>query len=173
MDFNSATAKFTFNVTVEAGVTLFEFSFDINSDIHETLGFARGSTNAFTGSPQSIISTTIIDVSPENDIYIRTDLCSTLDGNSNILVDLQASGIAPYGRIQYNQKNLMGYARLLNNRGNIYRLTLTNEDETLGRRTIDLNGKNWVCALLFYKASRLPQLLTNFIKLQTLKDTEV
>ena len=173
IDFDSATAKFTFNVTNDGGALTFKFIFDENSDLHETLGFSRGSTNTFTGFPQLLTSTTIIDVSPENDIFIRSDLCSTLDGNSDILQDLQASGIAPYGRIQFYQSNLNGYGRLLNNKGNIYRITITNEDETLGRKTIDLNGKNWVCALLFYKASRLPEMLQNYIKLQTLKDSEL
>lgn len=146
IDFNKFTAKYTFTVTGNGGVQpSFRFVFDINA----LMGFNRNSTNTFVGN--SITSVNTVDFSPENTIFIRSDIVT---GGDDVLQHMFASQIPPFGYVTYENKS--GYQsneRLLRspNQQQTYSFVLTNEDdENNGQQIIDSNGENLVIILKCY-----------------------
>jgi len=92
MTFSSITAKFTYNVTGNGGV---QPSIITTVNVYEQLGFLPLADNPLgvnTFSGDTIDSTTVIDCSPENNIFIRSEICLGGANNSDILQDLQDSG---------------------------------------------------------------------------------
>ena len=163
--FSSITAKFTYTISDNSNN---QFSIITTNNVHEQLGFLGSSINTSVGDV--LISSTVIDMSPENDLFIRSNLVDGSGANSNIFQDLQGSGVPPFGRIQYYQHDIKGYSKGLNNTSNVYRFTITNEDdEGAGQRILQLNDKNWTCTILFYKSSTLPSFLKDALKLIAMK----
>lgn len=127
--------------------------------LYERFGFDKDSTNTSVGG--IIVSTNVVDMSPENDLYIRSNIVSGgINSNEDILIDVQASGIAPFGRVQFFNTDLQGYTKGLNNKSNIYNFRLTNEFN----EEMNLNGINWSMSLLFFKKSTIPATIKDFIR---------
>jgi hypothetical protein len=172
MSFSSITAKFTYTVTGRVDPVAEQVYIRTTRNVYEQLGFTANNDFYFSSDPSGVlVSTTVIDMSPENNIFIRSDICQSADNNSDILQDLQGSGVPPYGQINYQCTNLEGYSKGLNNNSNIYRFYITNEDdEGQGQRILQLNDKNWTATLLLYKRTTLPKMIKNTIKYNILKN---
>ena len=100
-------------------------------------------------------------MSPENDVYIRSNIVSGgINSNEDILMDIQASGIAPFGRIQLYNVDIPGYTKGLNHSSNRYNFRITDEFNN----ELDLNGVDWTMSVLFFKKSTIPQIIKDFIK---------
>ncbi len=164
MSFSSITARFTYNVTGNGGI---QPIIKAGNKVHEQLGLVKNVDTPFVGD--TLTSTTVIDMSPENNIFIRSEICLGGDNNSDILQDLQGSGVPPFGQINFQTTNLEGYSKGLNRASDIYRFYITNEDdEGEDQRILQLNEKNWTATLLLYKRTTLPRLITNSIKLNAM-----
>jgi len=152
---NLNSAKFIFESNIS---TIFSFTF--GDYVASSLGFNPNTT--YTRGPfNRILAPNVCDVSPENDVYIRSNIVSGgINSNEDILIDIQASGVAPFGRIQLYNIDLPGYTKGLNTSSNIYNFRITDEfnDE------LDLNGVDWTMSILFFKKSTIPQIIKDFIK---------
>jgi len=166
LDLSTITAKFTYTMSGNSG---YQSVITTTSNVHEQLGFEGDSDNAFVGD--ALVSTTVIDMSPENNLFIRSSICSGGDNNSDILQDIQGSGVPPYGQINYQSTNLEGYSKGLNRSSDVFRFYISNEDdEGAGQRILQLNQKNWTATLLLYKRTTLPQLMKDSIKLNAIQN---
>lgn len=127
--------------------------------MYERFGFDKKSTNTFVNGV--LTSTNVVDMSPENDVYIRSNIVSGgINTNEDILIDVQASGVAPFGRIQLYNIDLHGYTKGLNNTANIYNFRITDEFNN----ELDLNGVDWTMSILFFRKSSLPETIKDFIR---------
>lgn len=126
--------------------------------MYNRLGFEKNSTN---GSAIGVInSDNVIDMSPESDLFIRSDIISGgSDANEDIFYDIQAGNVVPFGRIQVIDADPQQHSRVLNNTQDTYRFHLTDE---FGN-PINLNGINWTATILFFKKSSIPQKIKDFI----------
>lgn len=167
MSFSSVTAKFTYFVSGRTDPLNEPVFIRTTQNVYEQLGFTKNNDFYFSDDTIGFLeSTTVIDMSPENNVFIRSDICQSSNNNSNILQDLQGSGVPPFAQINYQCTELEGYSKGLNNNSDLYRFYITNEDdEGLGQRILQLNDKNWTATLLFYKRTTLPKLIKNSIKL--------
>ena len=154
--------KFVFNCDVSADATI-SLVFD-QFEIGRRLGFDLG-TFIFSGSGsgnRNLISRDVMDMSPENDVYIRSNMVAGgINANEDILIDLQGSGIPPFGRIQFYNPEPNHYTKTLNNTTEIFNFRITDENGEV----LDLNGKNWTMTVLFYKKSKLPSMIKDTIRL--------
>lgn len=131
--------------------------------MYERFGFDKNSTNTFqqVSGTYTLTSTNVVDMSPENDVYIRSNIVSGgINTNEDILIDVQASGVAPFGRIQLYNIDLQGYTKGLNNTANIYNFRITDEFNN----ELDLNGVDWTMSVLFFRKSSLPETIKDFIR---------
>lgn len=127
--------------------------------MYERFGFNKNSTNTFVNGV--LTSQNVVDMSPENDVYIRSNIVSGgINTNEDILIDVAASGIAPFGRIQLYNIDLHGYTKGLNNTANIYNFRITDEFNN----ELDLNGVDWTMSILFFRKSSLPETIKDFIR---------
>lgn len=165
MTFSSITAKYSYVVSGNGGIQPVIIT---TQNVHEQLGFFGSSSNPFVGD--TLTSTTVIDMSPENNVFLRSSICLGGDNNSDILQDVEGSGVAPYGQINYQATEIEGYSKGLNRSSDVYRFYITNEDdEGAGQRILQLNEKNWTATLLLYKRTTLPELIRNSIKLNAIR----
>ena len=159
---NLNKGKFIFNCDVNTNATI-SFVFD-QLEIGRRLGFDLG-TFIFSGSGsgnRNLISRDVMDMSPENDVYIRSNMVAGgINANEDILIDLQGSGIPPFGRIQFYNPEPNHYTKTLNNTTEIFNFRITDENSEV----LDLNGKNWTMTVLFYKKSKLPSMIKDTIRL--------
>ena len=100
-------------------------------------------------------------MSPENDIFIHSNIARGSNTNDDILIDLFGSGIPPFGRIQFFNPEPAQYAKDLNSTSDVYRFYITDENNNIKK----LNGVNWTATILFYKKSTLPQKINDTISL--------
>jgi len=154
-EINLQTAKITITSS-DLGST---FKILPGNFLYERFGFDKNSTN--TSASGILVSSNVVDMSPENDLYIRSNVVSGgINSNEDILIDVQASGIPPFGRVQLYNTDLQGYTKGLNNKSNIFNFTLTNEFN----EELNLNGVDWTMSLLFFKKSSIPATIKDFIR---------
>ena len=154
-DINLETAK----ISITSSNLASTFKILPGNFLYERFGFNKNSTNTSTSG--ILISSNVVDLSPENDLYIRSNIVSGgINSNEDILIDVQASGIPPFGRIQFYNIDLQGYTKGLNNKSNIFNFRLTNEFN----EELDLNGVDWTMSLLFFKKSSIPSMIKDFIR---------
>jgi hypothetical protein len=153
---NLNTAKFTWTVSDNGGLQP-----SINPlELYEKLGFNSNTTYTFVGD--SLSSINVCDMSPENDIFIRSNLVAGgYNNNDNVLIDLQGSGVAQFGRIQFYNPEPAQYVKDINNTSDIYEFQITDEDGNIKK----LNGINYTATILFFKKSTLPSMIKDLIKL--------
>ena len=76
--FNEVSSKFTFTIGSPSGVNSFGFTSetnDLGASAYKLLGFAKGSTNTFTGS--SLVSTKAVSMMYTDAMYLHSDLLNT------------------------------------------------------------------------------------------------
>ena len=155
MSVNISTAKYTISVTGNGGLQP-----SINpKEVYEKFGLLRNTPTAFTDD--SLTSVNVIDMSPENDIFVHSTLARGANTNDDIIIDLFGSGVPPFGRIQFFNPEPDQYAKDLNKTSDTYRFYITDEDGNIK----NLNGVNWTATVLFYKKSTLPRKIKDTIAL--------
>jgi hypothetical protein len=122
----------------------------------EALGFNQNSTNVF--STNSLTSTAVINLKPENALFLHSDICS--NQNDDILQEVYTNG-ATFSSIAFQQFDVEGNSKeIAFNQNNNYRFYLTDENN----RTIDLNGQNMIISILMYKQNPIYSMISQFIK---------
>lgn len=166
MTFDATTAKYTYDISGPVS----HVEFHVGTNFSEHMGFTRNSVVTFHNLLDTV-STECIDVSPENTLYIRSNLTHT--GKNNILCSLNASQTPPYGSIGYSCPDIEGYSIALSElSSNVFRFQLTNEDEEDdGQQLMDTNGKNIVFSLLLYRKTDLYDIIKNVVRLSLIEDT--
>ena len=163
--FSTSRGKYEYSVTGNTEQPIFKTTINI----WEQLGFNSNTENQFVDN--FLESTTVINMSPENNLMLRSTLCEGMNNNENIMQDLHLSQVPPFAYYQFYQHDVEAYSKGLNTNSTIIRFYLTNEDsEKSGlQRTVQLNNINWVANILLYKKSTLPQMIKNDIKLNAMK----
>lgn len=155
MSVNISTAKYTISVSGNGGLQP-----SINAkEVYEKFGLLRNTPTAFVGD--SLTSVNVIDMSPENDIFVHSTLARGANTNDDIIIDLFGSGVPPFGRIQFFNPEPDQYAKDLNKTSDTYRFYITDENGNIK----NLNGVNWTATILFYKKSTLPRKIKDTIAL--------
>jgi hypothetical protein len=159
--------EFTYTITVDLNKAKFTFTSSNpiktyvvkpGEFLYNRFGLEKNSTNNSSGG--FIFSDNVIDMSPESDLFIRSDIISGgADANEDIFYDIQASNVPPFGRIQTIDSDPQQHSRVLNNTQDTYRFFITDE---FGN-AINLNGLNWTATILFFKKSSIPQKIKDFI----------
>jgi len=155
MSVNISTAKYTISVSGNGGLQP-----SINAkEVYEKFGLLRNTPTDFIDN--SLTSVNVIDMSPENDIFIHSNIARGSNTNDDILIDLFGSGVPPFGRIQFFNPEPAQYSKDLNSTSDVYRFYITDENGNIK----NLNGVNWTATILFYKKSTLPQKINDTISL--------
>lgn len=148
------TGLYTYTVSNNAGVQpIFIFSQYCN----EPMGFNENSTNVF--SSNTLISTNVIKLSPEDSILIHSDLCSNY-GN-DILQEVYTATTGTFSSIVFQNFDIeSNYKKLTTTKNNVYRLYITSEEFL----PINLNGQNIVITLMLFKKNDIWSMLKGIIK---------
>ena len=146
--FSKRLGKFVFTVSANAGV---QPSFIFTTNVFETLGFEKNSTNLFVAD--TITSSNIINLNPNEIIYI----CSDLVNNSKfqILEAIPMCNIPDYSYQYYQNTSTHTIKELTNNRNQ----TFTFQIKDSFHRLLDLNGKNIVFTLCIHKEDNTNELI--------------
>jgi hypothetical protein len=151
---------YTYSVSGNSGV---QPSFKLGTYCYEAMGFSSNSTNIFVAN--TLISTNVIKLKPEDQFYLHSDICS--NKNDDILQDIYAAGIATYSNILFQQFDVESYSKeFISNSNNNYRFYLTDENDNI----IQLNGQNIVITIMMYKKNSVWSMLNGFIKFILLKN---
>ena len=149
--------KYSFSVSGN-GVLQPSFIFtNVESHIHEMMGFDKSSTNAFVSN--SLKSVNVIKIIGEDTLYIKTDFCS---GHAiNTLQEIYSHNEPDYNNIRYMNSSPLFHAKEINNQGSsVFHFQITNENNTI----MNLNGCNWTMTLcVFFKETVFDE-LKNYIQ---------
>ena len=139
VSFDHTQGKFTYSVQGNTEQPTIKTTINV----YEQLGFLPNSENTFVGD--SLKSTSVINMSPENNLMLRTSLCEGGNNNENIVQDLHMSHVPPFSYMQFYQQDVEGYSKNLNTNSTKVRFYITNEDsEKSGlQRTVQVNNNNW------------------------------
>ncbi len=150
------TAKFTISSSNSSDL----FHINPGNYLYNRFGLNKNQETSSVDGLGILPSINVIDMSPESDLFIRSDIISGgADANEDIFYDVQASNVPPYGRIQTIDTDPQQHSRVLNNTQDTYRFHITDE---FGN-PINLNGINWTSTILFFKKSSIPQKIKDFI----------
>ena len=141
-----------------------EFIFQDNH-LAEVMGFRRGSTNSFilNQTNSNLTSTQICNFQKESTIFVHSNLAS--DPNSDILIELFASGNPDLSNINLTSGDLEEHSKeFIGAQSNSFHFYLTDEY----KQGLDLNGVNMLITLCFYEKNTISTLMTGFIKYLTM-----
>jgi hypothetical protein len=149
------TGKFTFAVTGNGGGIQPIFTF--GKYVYEPMGFEANSTNTFVAD--TLESVNVINLQKENTLFIHSDLCT--NGTDNVLQEIYTNNTSDYGNIIFLNANVTESSKRITTVDNVYRFYLTDENG----QAINLNGRNWVMALLLYKPNnKLEEMVKKYIQ---------
>lgn len=140
MSFSKRLGKFTWTVSGNAGVQPY---FIFTTNVFEPLGFDKNTTNIAVANV--ITSTNIINLNPNEMIYICSDMCNNAE--NQILEAIPMCNIPDYS-YQYYQTTTTHTMKELTNNNN---LTFTFQIKDSFHRLLDLNGKNIVFTICCHK----------------------
>ncbi len=151
------TGLFTYSVTGNSG----QPSFITTTNVFEQLGFNQNTTNTFIMN--TLVSTSVINFSQEQSLFLHCDCCLNGVGNDDILQEIYDWNSPPMSFIVYqNEGNIEGYSKLFRvTSTNVLKFSLTNE---FGR-VMNLNGRNQLITLLIYKRDNLSEVIREVIRL--------
>lgn len=151
---------YTYNVSNNGSVQP-QFIFQNNATT-EALGFQSNSTNNFVSN--TLISTSVIKLKPEDQLFLHSDLCS--NKNDDIIQEVYSAGNATFSNILFQQFDVESNSKDISfNKNNSYKFYLTDENNTI----LNLNGQNMTITLMLYKKNTIFTMLIDFIKYLTLK----
>ena len=154
------TGLYTYTVSNNSGV---QSIFIFGQYCYEPMGFNENSTNAF--SSNSLISTNVIKLSPEDSILIHSDICSNY-GN-DVLQEVYTATAGTFSSIVFQNFDVeSNYKKLTSSKNNVYRIYLTSEEFL----PINLNGQNIVITLMLFKKNDVFNMIKGFIKWLILKN---
>jgi hypothetical protein len=162
MTFDNVSGKYSYQITA-GNAGFLPVSIVTTTNVFESLGFNPNTTNSFASN--SLISTTVIDLSPEANLFIRSDMVNNAESNDDILQDIQTAQVPQFGRAGYYlNTNPEAYSKLLNNTTDIYRFYITDETLSGDGKIINLNDRNWNCSILLYKKGTFSTFIKDSIK---------
>lgn len=153
------TGKLTFTVSGNGSI---QPQFIFANGLYEQLGFESNTTNDFMFN--TLVSSNVINLNPESTIFIHSNICQNSVNNilQNIITPLNSS----FSYIVFENKSVAEYSKIFNNsNSNVFDFSFTNESGEI----LDFNGLNVVFTILVYKRNRASEILTDFIKMKTLK----
>ena len=154
------TGLYTYTVSNNAGV---QPIFIFGNYCYEPMGFNENSSNIFVSN--SLTSTNVVKLSPEDSILIHSDLCSNY-GN-DILQEIYTATTGTFSSIAFQNFDVeSNYKKLTTTKNNVYRIYLTNEDFL----PINLNGQNIVITLMLFKKNDVYNMIKGLIKWLLLKN---
>lgn len=126
------------------------------------MGFIQGSTNTFIAN--SLNSTNVIKLKPEDQIYFHSNICS--NKNDDVLQEIYAAGVASYGNILFQQFDVESNSKdFVTNSNNTFHFYITDENNTI----LNMNGQNITFTIMLFKRNNVWNLLNGFIKYLLLK----
>ena len=140
MTISKRLGKFTWTISGNSGV---QPSFIFTTNVFEPFGFEKNTTN--TAVANVLTSTNIINLNPNEIIYICTDMCNNAE--NQILEAIPMCNIPDYS-YQYYQTTTTHTMKELTNNTN---LTFTFQIKDSFHRLLDLNGKNIVFTICCHK----------------------
>lgn len=149
-DINSSTNTGLFTYTVSGNTSQPSIITTVN--VYEQLGFAQNSTNTFSNS--ALISTAVINFTPETTLFI----CSDIAGNKkdNVLQEIYDQNTLPFSYIVYQNTNFEAYSKQLMNKGSrSFNFNITNEN----KQSMNLNGRNCLLTLCLYRKEDINDVL--------------
>ena len=148
MTFSKRLGKFIFTCSGNSGV---QPSFIFTTNVFETLGFDKNSTNVFVAD--TITSENIINLNPNEIIYICSDLVN--NSQNQILEVIPMCNIPDYSYQYYQNTSTHTIKELTNNRNQ----TFTFQIKDSFHRLLDLNGKNIVFTICCHKENNTDELI--------------
>jgi hypothetical protein len=130
--------------------------------------FNQNSTNTFFGD--LLVSTNVIKLKPENQIYFHSNICS--NKNNDILQNIYTASVALYGNILFQQFDTESNSKdFVTNASNIFHFYITDENDTILNITIlNINGQNITFSVMLFKRNTIWSMLTGLIKYYLLKN---
>lgn len=153
--------KYTISVSGNASEEqpLFIFS---DNNMSELFGFEENTTYQFSGDV--LKSENVIKMQREDTIQIQSDLVA--EHSVGVLQEINCTNSADFDNITFQNMSGLYYAKKLNNRNsNIFNFKITNENGQL----MSLNGNNWTCTILVFKADDANAMTKQFLKYQLSK----
>ena len=138
--FSKRLGKLIFTVSGNFAV---QPQFIFTTNVFETFGFDKNSSNIFVGN--TITSTNIINLNPNEMIYICSDMCNNAE--NQILEAIPMSNISDYSYQYYQNTSTHTLKELTNNRNTIFNFQIKDSFH----RLLDLNGKNIVFTICCHK----------------------
>ena len=148
MTFSKRLGKFTWTISNNSGV---QPSFIFTTNVFEPMGFDKNTTN--TASSNVLTSTNIINLNPNEMIYVCSDLVN--NSENQILEAIPMSNIPDYSYQYYQNTSTHTIKELTNNRNQ----TFTFQIKDSFHRLLDLNGKNIVFTICCHKEHNTDELI--------------
>ena len=142
VSYSTLTNKFTFFVSGYSG---FMPQFIFTNSLYECFGFAKNSTNVFIQSSVcSLPSTAMINLSPYEVLYIRSDMTAHSYG---CILDIVPMCLTPaYSFVSYQNTTDHTMRELVGNQNTIFTFMITDNQN----RIVDLNGKDITLTLCLH-----------------------
>lgn len=147
--------------------------FPLTTLIYENLGFSAGSFNSFirvgTTSTYQLTSTTITQLTNQDAIYIRSDICDN-KGTSDILQEIYVGNNVNFSAIVFQTQSVEGFSKkLASNTKNVFRFTITDQ---FGN-PLEFNGVNCLITIMIYKQQDVYRYIKGAVKYLMLKDSSI
>jgi len=161
---NTYTQTSTGKITYTSSNPLIQssFNFPISSHVYEQFGFNRNSTVTFTSG--SLTSENVVKFIPEDSVHIHSNLISTKSGD-DIISEAYFSNSIAFSNIAYSNPNPYQTSKYLNDGIKFASFSVTNEYND----PLYLNGLNVSMTLLVYREPEINSIISDFIKLVTIK----
>lgn len=154
--------KLLFTVSNNSGIQPKFIFGSSQTSLNEEMGFNPDTEYTFVAD--ELESSNVIDLSGEQTIYIRSDICQ--DNQDNMLQIVYSNNDPAYSNIIYYCPNIQEYSKkITTNSSNIYRFWITTDDG----KNINLNGQNIVMTLMIYKYNNVSDYVKRFILMKSME----
>jgi hypothetical protein len=166
---NSYTSADTglFTYTVNSIAKTVSFTFPTKSPLPEQFGFVTGTTNYFSvnGLVQTLLSTNVVNFTPENSLYIRCSFCDgeSTSEQSDVLLAVYGSNVQPYSTITFTNPCPLETSKRLSSKDRNLAFSICDENG----QPIYMNGGNIQMTLMFYKDETVNKSIEEYIAMKT------
>jgi hypothetical protein len=166
---NSYTSADTglFTYTVNSIAKTVSFTFPTRSPLPEQFGFVTGTTNFFSvsGLVQTLLSTNVVNFTPENSLYIRCSFCDgeSTSEQSDVLLAVYGSNVQPYSTITFTNPCPLETSKRLSSKDRNLSFSICDENG----QPIYMNGGNIQMTLMFYKDITVNTSIEEYIAMKT------
>lgn len=148
--------KWKITATQNGGIPPITISINPYNYLYRNLGFFKNNIETFDLNG-ILISPRVVELSPNPNIFLRTDMPLTNINDNNLLQVIPTTQVLPFSYITFRNIDLIDTARKCNltkNTQHTYRFYFTTDDEDQGTnnqfRNIDFNGVEVSFTLLFF-----------------------